>query len=350
MSKVLILTDGKAGHENQSRAFARALGCEPMLLPVKFKSSFAKALSYLLDLFGILTIRVFKDFKVLNDLKDPNDLKDLKDLNGPNDLKDPNGLKDLNDLKDPNGLKDLKDLKAVIGTGSGTFYAAKTIARRLGVPCGVVLYPRGYRLAGFDCILAPSFDRPDSVPNVIPIPANLVANDEAFYEAGVKAFRERYTPSDRPAVAVIVGGPNKCATLSADWMRAQLEQIFAKCRPSHEIWVTTSRRTPPEVEAVVDSFPFDYKLLYSRDHFNPIPAFVSLARVLYVTAESTGMLSEACTFGTAEVHALDNLKSGPHKFRRFIDDLTSAGHLDGARKIDLSEQFARAKELLKIKS
>ena len=335
MNKVLILTDGKAGHENQSRAFARALGCEPVLLPVQFKSSFAKALSYLLDLFGILTIRVFKDFKVLND---------LKASNNPNDLNDPNDLKILKDPKDP------KDLKAVIGTGSGTFYAAKTIARRLGVPCGVVLYPRGYRLAGFDCILAPSFDRPDSVPNVIPIPANLVANDDAFYEAGVKAFRERYTPSDRPAVAVIVGGPNKCATLSADWMRAQLEQIFAKCRPSHEIWVTTSRRTPPDVEAVVDSFPFDYKLLYSRDHLNPIPAFVSLARVLYVTAESTGMLSEACTFGTAEVHALDNLKSGPHKFRRFIDELTSAGHLDGARKIDLSEQFARARELLSIKA
>ena len=99
---------------------------------------------------------------------------------------------------------------------------------------------------------------------------------------------------------------------------------------------------------MVDSFPFDYKLLYSRDHFNPIPAFVSLARVLYVTAESTGMLSEACTFGTAEVHALDNLKSGPHKFRRFIDDLTAAGHLGGARKIDLSAQFARARDLLKI--
>ena len=384
MNKVLILTDGKAGHENQSRAFARALGCEPVLLPVQFKSPLAKALSYLLDLFGILTIKVFKDFKVLNALKVPNHPADPKDLNDPTDLKDltpPTDPKDPKDLKDPNNpkdLKDLKDLKAVLGTGSGTFYAAKTIARRLGVPCGVVLYPRGYRLAGFDCILAPSFDRPDNVPNVIPIPANLVANDDAFYEAGVKAFRERYTPSDRPAVAVIVGGPNKCATLSADWMRAQLEQIFAKYKPdqssnlpipqspnlpitqspnptipqshNHEIWVTTSRRTPPDVEAVVDSFPFDYKLLYSRDHFNPIPAFVSLARVLYVTAESTGMLSEACTFGTAEVHALDNLKSGPHKFRRFIDDLTSAGHLDGARKIDLSEQFARAKELLKIKS
>jgi mitochondrial fission protein ELM1 len=237
---------------------------------------------------------------------------------------------------------------AVLGTGSGTFYAAKSLARKMGVKCGVVLYPRGYRIASFDCVLAPAFDRPAPAPNVITIPVNLVASDEAFYAAGTEAFRARYTPSEKPAVAVIVGGPNKCSTMSADWMRAQLEQIFAKCRPSHEIWVTTSRRTPPEVEAVVDSFPFDYKLLYSRDHFNPIPAFVSLARVLYVTAESTGMLSEACTFGTAEVHALDNLKSGPHKFRRFIDDLTSAGHLDGARKIDLSEQFAKARQLLKI--
>jgi len=331
MNKVLVLTDGKAGHENQSKAFARALGCEPVLLPVKFKSPVAKALSYFLDLFGILTLKVFKD------LKDTKDLKDLKDI------------------------KDLKDLKAVIGTGSGTFYAAKALARKLGVPCGVVLYPRGYRLAGFDCILAPSFDRPDIVPNVVPIPANLVAADAAFYEAGVKAFRERYTPSGRPAVAVIVGGPNKCSSLPADWMRAELEKIFAKYKPgqspnptipqfhNHEIWVTTSRRTPSDVEAVVDSFPFDYKLIYSKDHFNPIPAFVSLASVIYVTAESTGMLSEACTFGTAEVHALDNLKSGPHKFRRFIDGLSSAGHLGGARKIDLSEQFARARELLGIK-
>jgi len=370
MNKVLILTDGKAGHENQSRAFARALGCEPVLLLVQFKSPFAKALSYLFDTFGILTTKVFKEFKVpnvLNDLNHPNHLKDPKDLNNQTSQPPNHQPPNHQTTKPPNHYR------AVLGTGSGTFYAAKTIAHRLGVPCGVVLYPRGYRLAGFDCILAPSFDRPDNVPNVIPIPANLVANDDAFYEAGVKAFRERYTPSNRPAVAVIVGGPNKCATLSADWMRSQLEQIFAKYKPSwqgdgalptssapqhhsttapqhHEIWVTTSRRTPPDVEAVVDSFPFDYKLLYSRDHFNPIPAFVSLARVLYVTAESTGMLSEACTFGTAEVHALDNLKSGPHKFRRFIDDLTSAGHLDGARKIDLSEQFARAKELLKIKS
>ena len=324
--KVLILTDGKAGHENQSKAFARALGCDFDLVEIHFKSAFHKALSYLFDRFGIHTLSLFPSF----DIRHPT--PDTQTSN-----------------HEPRTTN--HEYCAVLGTGSGTFYAAKSLARKLGVKCGVVLYPRGYRIASFDCVLAPAFDRPAPAPNVIPIPVNLVASDAAFYAAGTEAFRARYTPSDRPAVAIIVGGPNKCSTLSADWMRTQLNQIFSTYKPqatNHEIWVTTSRRTPPEVEAVVDSFPFDYKLLYSKDHFNPIPAFVQLASTLYVTAESTGMISESCTFGTAEVRVLDNLKPGPHKFRRFVEDLVRGGYVNGARKVDLSEQFARARQLLDI--
>ena len=306
MKKVLILTDGKAGHENQSKAFARGLGYEFELRPVSFKSKFAKSLSYLFDRLGIRTLSLFTDLSVTSDMKDA--------------------------------------YAAVVGTGSGTFYAAKALAKKLGVACGVVLYPRGYDLASFDCILAPGFDNPVDAPNVVKIPANLVAADAAFYETGTKAFLERHTPQ-KDAVAVIVGGPNKCSTMSADWMKAELEKIF-KEQAGREFWVTTSRRTPPDVEAVVDSFPFDYKLLYSKDHFNPIPAFVSQAKVLYVTAESTGMLSESCTFGSAEVRALDNLNPSPHKFRRFVEGLVEQGFVNGSRKIDLTDAFAMAKHLL----
>ena len=301
--KILILTDGKAGHENQSRAFARALGREADVVGVKFKSGFRKAASYFLDRLGLASL---------------GGLEGLEGVGG--------------------------DYAAVVGTGSGTFYAVKALARRLGVKCGVVLYPRGYRMSGFDCILAPSFDRPAKAANVVEIPANLVVADAGFYEAGRAAFLERHVPK-RDAVAVIVGGPNKCSTMTAEWMRAELERVFADCK-GLETWVTTSRRTPPEVEAVVDSFSFDYKLIYSRDKFNPIPAFVTLAKRLYVTAESTGMLSEACTFGTAEVFALDNLNPGNHKFRRFVDNLKRNGHLDGSRKIDMSGQFAVARRLM----
>ena len=307
--KILILTDGKAGHENQSRAFVRALGREADVVCVKFRSRAAKTASYLMDWLGLRCL---------------------------NCLEGLGALEHLDGSKNP--------YAAVVGTGSGTFYAVKALARRIGVKCGVVLYPRGYRISGFDCILAPSFDRPAKAANVVEIPANLVASDATFYEAGRAAFMERHAPK-RDAAAVIVGGPNKCSTMTAEWMRAELERVFVECK-GLEMWVTTSRRTPPDVEAVVDSFPFDYKLIYSRDKFNPIPAFVTLAKKLYVTAESTGMLSESCTFGTAEVFALDNLNPGNHKFRRFVEGLKGNGYLNGSRKIDMSEQFSAARRLM----
>ena len=302
--KTIVLTDGKAGHENQSKAFARALGCDFQLVPVKFKSPIHKALSYLFDWMGIRTVSLL------------------------------------------DGLDHPSAQPTIIGTGSGTFYAAKALARTTpGAKCGVVLYPRGYSISSFDCVLAPSFDNPAKLPNVIEIPANLVANDAAFYEKGVAAFRERYSGQTDNLVGVIVGGPNKCSTMTVDWMKAQLDDIFA-ANAGAQLCVTTSRRTPPAVEALVDSYPWAYKLIYSKDHFNPSPAFVQLAKRLYVTAESTGMLSEACTFGTAEVIALDNLNPGPHKFRRFLENLRRDGYVDGTRKIDLSAQFASARAMM----
>ena len=321
MKRLLILTDGKAGHESQSKAFARGLGRPFDVVPVRFRSRAAKALSYALDRVGILSFSLLEDAGRLGGL-------------------------------------DGNAYAAVLGTGSGTFYAAKAVARRLNVPCGVVLYPRGYRLATFDCVLAPSFDRPRKAANVVEVPANLVANDAAFYAAGVEAFRARTAAV--PDVAVIVGGPNKCATMTPDWMRRQLDAVF---RLPGAKAVTTSRRTPPEVEAVVASYPWDYCLLYSKDRFNPIPAFVTLAKRLYVTAESTGMLSEACTFGTAEVFALDDLDAGESKFRRFVDGLVRCGYARpfdptapaaapasaapaAVRKIDLTDSLAHAKALL----
>ena len=302
--KAIVLTDGKAGHENQSKAFARALGLDFQLVSVKFKSPFHKMLSYLFDRFGIRTV----------------------------------GLLRINDFN-------ADGVQTIIGTGSGTFYAAKALARRLGARCGVVLYPRGYDLSSFDCILAPTFDNPAKLPNVVEIPANLVANDAAFYEKGVAAFKERYHGATDNLVGVIVGGPNKCSTMTVEWMKSRLDEIFA-ANNGASLCVTTSRRTPADVEALVDSYPWAYKLIYSKDHFNPIPAFVQLAKKLYVTAESTGMLSEACTFGNAEVVALDNLKPGPHKFRRFVENLRRDGYVDGCRKVDLSAEFSRAKALM----
>jgi hypothetical protein len=312
MRKLLIVTDGKAGHENQSKAFCRALGYEYDCVRARYRTPARKGLSYLADRFGLLAERLFE-------------------------------------IEQTDGYYD-----AVVCTGSTAFYPGKVAARRRGIPVAAVLFPRGYRLGTFDCILAPGFDQPPAHPNIVRVPVNLTATDAAFYEAGVAAFLARHTPRG-PAAAVIVGGPNALATLTPDAMRRALDRVFA-ATDGRERWVTSSRRTPPEIEAVIDGYPFDYKLLYSRDTFNPIPAFVSLCETLFVTADSTGMLSEAVTRGAASVEVLMNLASPASKFFRFVRNLEAEGaaHVfDGTlghatRKIDLAPAFEQARRLLKL--
>ncbi len=311
MKKLLIVTDGKAGHENQSKAFCSALGYGYDCVRVAYPTRFHKALSYVVDRLGLVSDYPFT-------------------------------------IEKTDGY-----YAAVVCTGSTAFYPGKIAARRRGIPVAAILYPRGYKL-NFDCILAPAFDRPPQQPNIVTIPVNLTSTSASFYEAGVAAFRKRHTPK-KPAVAVIVGGPNAFASMGADAMKRDLDRLFAATE-GRERWVTTSRRTPPEVEALIDGYPFDYKLIYSRDTFNPIPAFVSLCERLFVTADSTGMISEAVTRGKASVEVLMNLTSASSKFARFIQNLAqeNAVHaFDGtlgsaAHKIDLAPAFEQARQLLKL--
>ena len=274
--KLLIITDNKAGHENQSRALCVALGYAYDCISTRYPTRLHKALSYLCDRLGL---RVHKLFT----------LEPAPDT-----------------------------YAAVVCTGSNTFYPGKLAARQRGLPVIAILYPRGYRL-DFDCILAPAFDQPPNKPNILTIPVNLTATTEAFYTAGTDAFRERYQQK-KAAVALIIGGPNNFATMQVAEMRRELDRFFA-ATANYEHWVTTSRRTPPEIEALLAHYPFDYTLLYSRDQFNPIPAFITLGARLFVTADSTGMLSEAVTHGTAPVEVLMNLVNTRSKFTRFIQQL-----------------------------
>ena len=309
MKKILIVTDGKAGHENQSKALCEALGYPFDLLKAAYPQRLNKALSYAADRAGVLTRKLFT----------------TGDLSG--------------------------DYVAVVCTGSTAFYPGKVIARQLQIPVAALLFPSGYRL-NFECILAPAFDNPPAQDNIIPIPVNLTAINPEFYQKGINAFLEQHTPK-KPAIAVITGGPNKIATMGVEEMRFHFDRIF-NATSGFERWVTTSRRTPADVDELIDSYPFDYKLIYSRDQFNPVPAFVSLCERLFVTADSTGMISEAVTRGKAHVEILMNLNDPKSKFALLIEGLVKEGSVhifegtvaEANKKIDLNDAVGKARKLL----
>jgi uncharacterized protein len=297
--QLLILSDGKPGHLNQSLAFAKLLGYSWQLRQVAFKSRFCKALSYLADRLGLLFPGLFR-------------------IEG-------------------NVLEGC----AVVSAGSETYYANKVLARRLKVPAVAIMLPRGYRY-DFELIVAQQHDCPPQRENVLSLPVNL-----SCVEPQGLVTRD----GDRPCVALIVGGPSRHFAMDPDRLREQVARI-CELFPHADLLLTTSRRTPALVEALLEAMPFRRSIIYSREPVNPIPDFLAISDYVFVTEDSTSMISEAVSFGHASVEVLPlQATSSRNKVGAMVAALAARGCLhrfDGSlgdchSKLDLRAELQRVR-------
>ncbi len=308
MKHALIVSDGKPGHFNQSIACCKHLGLDYEILEVAYKSKIHKACSYLLDHLNIYTETL------LTSSLQPS-------ISAPS---------------------------LIISTGSTTYYANKLLAKKLGLPNLAILHPKGYRL-DFTHIFCPAYDHPPNRKNITELPLNLCVADEAFFNEKTNEFKLSHAQK-KPAVGIIIGGSNAVSVMDATEIKQQLKRVFESTE-GMERWITTSRRTSKQVEAVIDGFDFDYKLINSRDPYNPIPAFIQLCDRLFVTSDSASMISECASFGTAKVDILMNRQLKiPNKFEELIQGLEScnAVHVfdgtlgDASTKINLGETLRQS--------
>lgn len=250
--RLLILTDGKPGHVNQSIAFARHLGYDYDLCPVTFKYRGAKALSYILDRLGLHSIALFNaDYNIMN------------------------------------------AYAAVVSAGSGTYYANKTVAKDLACKSVAIMLPRGYRL-DFDLIIAQQHDDPPSQANIVKLPINLTYVEPQGIV--VSQPGEKY-------LALIIGGDSQHDKMDAAVLKDQLNSIF-NLLPEHKVWMTTSRRTPKSVDEMLREFSYERAVYYSQEPINPIPDYLQQCEYLFLTADSSSMISEAVSFGKGCVEVL----------------------------------------------
>jgi mitochondrial fission protein ELM1 len=283
MSRVLLISDGKPGHFNQSIALCQHLGFDFEQVEVRYKNRICKTLSYFFDRLGIYTDRLFDCVSNYED----------------------------------------QEIDLIVSTGSSTYYPNKVLARKVDSPNVAILYPRGYRL-DFSHIFCPFYDHPPRQKNITEFPLNLCAATPSFFQEKSEEFKTKHTVQ-KPAVGIIIGGANAVSELDPKLLQKQLEEIFVLTE-GMERWLTTSRRTPAQVETLLAEFDFDYKLINSKDSYNPIPAFIHLCDRLFVTSDSASMVSECASFGRAKVEVLMNRQlKRPNKFEELIRGLESAG-------------------------
>lgn len=295
--RALILSDGKPGHVNQSVAYARYCRLEYDLIEVSFGSRWLKGLSYIVDRCHILSAWLFDSEELLRE-----------------------------------------DYAAVISAGSGTYYANRVLAESLGCKSVAIMLPKGYRL-DFDVIVAQQHDDPPNRANIVQLPINL-----AYVEPRglVKAEQGvRYA-------SVIVGGDSKHAGLDPEQLRRQIANLRSQL-PDCEFWLTTSRRTSSAVESMLREFTWSRAVYYSQEPINPIPDYLHLSDYVFITADSSSMISEAVSYGTSCVEVLPFAGgfSEKEKLTKMVNPLAAIGCLhifDGkigsaAKKINLAEML-----------
>jgi uncharacterized protein len=275
-AQILILSDGKPGHLNQSIAFAKLLGCRYQVRGVAFRNRLLKLVSYLFDRLGIRFSGLFEY------------------------------------------AGDLPPACMVVSTGSETYFANRIIARDISARSVVLMWPAGYR-ADFDLVVAQQHDNPPLRDNLLVLPVNL--------SAPVAAGLVSSGPAGVPCIAIIIGGPSKHFRFDLNNLERQLQQVF-RLFPNGDFLVTTSRRTPRAVELLLEKLPFRYRLLYSQRQDNPIADFLALADVLFITEDSTSMISEAVCWGRANVEVMPlSVADSRNKIRTMIGRLAKQGYL-----------------------
>jgi uncharacterized protein len=268
--KLLILSDEKPGHVNQSIAFARHLGFDYDLIQVPFKAKWLKGLSYLADRAGVYSSCLFKS------------------------------------------ELDRSDYSAVVSAGSGTYYANRVLSAKLKCKSVAIMLPQGYRL-DFDLIVAQKHDDPLSCDNLICLPINLTFVDPQGLIVPDKGHRY---------VSIIVGGDSKHSPLDHALLRTQIVSIMTQF-PNHEFWLTTSRRTSKALEEMLREFSWSRAIYYSQEPINPIPDFLEHSDYVFITSDSSSMISEAVSYGSScvEILSMTSLSSNSDKFSRFLNGL-----------------------------
>lgn len=242
MKRILIISDGKPGHLNQSIAFCKIKKISYDILEVEFKSKMFKLLTYALDKFQRYSDELFKEYKKYN--------------------------------------FDFYD--AVVSTGSGTYYFNKFISKKYNIKSIALMLPKSYNYKDFYYILAQEHDNAPKLDNIISLPLNL-----SFTKP------KGIIKSNEKSLGIIIGGDNNIFKMDVENIRNVLN-IISKNYDSYLKYITTSRRTSKQIEDLINEYDFDYKLIYSdTPSVNPIPDFIDKCEELFITIDSTSMLSEA---------------------------------------------------------
>lgn len=188
----------------------------------------------------------------------------------------------------------------IISSGGKSVYASFVLKHRFEAKNIFVGIPDPFPEKWFDLIITPvarNFTVPHVISGLIP---NTVTPDS------IASAGEEYWGNGKPTCpcwVLLIGGNSKSHRFSqSDW-NGLIKGVNSLAEQNGICWlVTTSRRTPTEVETLLEEhldrrYLFDL-VLYNREPRKVLKPFLSVAERVFVSQDSLTMASEALSSGS----------------------------------------------------
>ncbi len=348
--RVLIFSDGKPGHVNQSKAFA-----EKIEQAWAVKTADDKRLKGMSPgpLIGVETRAIAYRSRFHRFF--------LAAAAGYAPKKYPKGDFWLRACLTPESYRSICSLHADIGISCGAATAPVNLLWSWGIGAKAAhitrsVWPSWRR---FHLSVIPRHDQPPDgdVSNLLVIDGALApgAPDEL---QRILQWRRKIGLSKQKQIGFLLGGPAKGMALNTEDVKKTVDGlIYAAKQLDAEIIVTTSRRTPPELEELVEKFLGKEdccRLIVLVNRNNPdklestseaVSCILRLAQVLVVSGDSISMVSEAMASSKAVVSFLPVRSGwawGPLKHERFLKQLDSNGRLVLAEPAEMGRRIVAA--------
>jgi mitochondrial fission protein ELM1 len=293
--RVVIATDGKRGHENQSRVVARMLGdVHPLLMelrPFIRDGGFAEAVLRLrFALFGRESLSRPAAAGLVRSMLKPESADEFREFAAQ---------------AGPAGPGHPRIFTVSTGTPPATMNLL--LARLLGAQAVVNMTPSLLPRRHFDLNIVPEHDlagRPAGTAPVLATPLALGYHDVSAAQFQAQQLRrEQGLDIAGRYLGLAIGGPSAAVQWDNDLVLEGITLFQAAAEGSgSRLLVTTSRRTPAALLSALRGRLLDrpstaYFLDASQSPLNPLPAFYEICAGIAVTADSFSMASEALHAG-----------------------------------------------------
>lgn len=308
--RLLILSDGKPGHEKQARALAERFlavktqyGREGMEYPmetltVRFRSPAARRLFPLFALFFIPFAQ--GRLRWLKPFFEPETLSALEKAQGD----------------------------FVISAGSSLTPLNLCLSQENAAKSIVMMRPSfPFHFFRYQMALIPSHDRgslPRETFRTVLTPSE---RHPGRYDAAAALVRARMPAPEKVRVAVFLGGPTRGYRLDLAGIEKLLSVLERTAPETGDYMISTSRRTPGNICSMLRSRRGNAKscqltVIASEDAGPEVaPGMMALADIVVVTEDSISMISEAVTAARKVIVYCAGSGKLPDKHRRFHESL-----------------------------